>query len=234
MSTRLIVNQSSELQEFRETGHQPQNLAIRVAARVISYIFHPLFVPVYIAWFLITVQPYLFASFTPAEKLVALIRFIIMYSFFPLVTVLLARGLGFIDSIYLKTQKERIIPYIACGIYYFWMCYVLRNQPQFSKEVVQLSMAIFIASSIGLLVNIYMKVSMHSISMGILLVFMLLLSFTQAGNYTVYMSVAFLLAGLVCTARFIVSDHTAKEIYIGLLAGGLSQLIAIWADGILP
>lgn len=234
MSTRLMVNQSSELQEFRETGHQPQNPAIRLIARIISYIFHPLFVPVYIAWFLITVQPYLFASFTPAEKLIALLRFIIMYSFFPLVTVLLARGLGFIDTIYLKTQKERIIPYIACGIYYFWMCYVLRNQPQFSKEVVQLSMAIFIASSIGLLVNIYMKVSMHSISMGILLVFMSLLAFTQAGSYTVYLSAAFLLAGLVCTARFIVSDHTAAEIYTGLLVGGLSQLIAVWADGVLP
>ena len=234
MSTRLIVNQRSELQEFRETGYQPQNPAIRLAARFISYIFHPLFVPVYIAWFLITVQPYLCASFTPADKLITLLRFIIMYSFFPLVTVLLARGLGFIDSIYLKTQKERVIPYIACGIYYFWMCYVLRNQPQFSKEVVQLSMAIFIASSIGLLVNIYMKVSMHSIAMGILLVFMSLLAFTQAGSYTVYMSVAFLLAGLVCTARFIVSDHTAKEIYTGLVVGGLSQLIAIWADGILP
>ena len=234
MSTKLIVDQSSQLQEFRETGYQPQNAGIRLLAKVISYIFHPLFVPVYIAWFLITVQPYLFASSTPTEKLSIMLRFFIMYSFFPLVTVLLAKGLGFLDSIYLKTQKERIIPYIACGIYYFWMCYVLRNQPQFSKEVVQLSMAIFIASSLGLMANIIMKVSMHAISMGILLVFMSLLAFTQAGSYTIYMSVAFLIAGLVCTARFIVSDHTQKEIYTGLLVGGASQLIAVWADGILP
>jgi hypothetical protein len=234
MSPRLIVDTSSQLQEFRETGYQPQNAATRLIAKAISYIFHPLFVPVYIAWFLIAVQPYLFASFTPTEKLITFLRFFLMYSFFPLVTVLLAKGLGFLDSIYLKTQKERIIPYIACGVYYFWMCYVLRNQPQFSKEVVQLSMAIFIASSLGLLVNIYMKVSMHAISMGIMLVFMSLLSFTQAGSYTIYMSVAFLIAGSVCTARFIVSDHTQKEIYAGLLVGGASQLIAVWADGILP
>ena len=234
MSTRLIVDQSSQLQEFRETGHQPRNVIIRLIARVISYIFHPLFIPVYIAWFLITVQPYLFASFTPAEKLLAIIRFFIMYSFFPLVTVLLAKGLGFLDSIYLKTQKERIIPYIACGVYYFWMAYVLRNQPEFSKEVVQLSMAIFIASSLGLLVNIVMKVSMHAMSMGIMLVFMALLSFTQAGSYSIYISMVFLIAGLVCTSRFIVSDHTPSEIYTGLLVGGISQLIAVWADGFLP
>ena len=62
MSTRLIVDQRSQLQEFRETGHQPQNLLIRVIAKIISYIFHPLFIPVYIAWFLISVQPYLFAG----------------------------------------------------------------------------------------------------------------------------------------------------------------------------
>lgn len=234
MNARLVVDKTSQLQEFRETGYQPQNRAIRLLATLISYIFHPLFVPVYIAWFLISVQPYLFSSFTPAEKLITMLRFFIMYSFFPLVTVLLAKGLGFLNSIYLKTQKDRIIPYIACGIYYFWMCYVLRNQPEFSKEVVQLSMAIFIASSIGLLVNIYIKVSMHAISMGILIVFMSLLAFTQAGNYTTYMSVALLVAGIVCTARFIVSDHNPGEIYIGLLVGAASQLLAVWADGILP
>lgn len=234
MSTRLMVDSSNQLQEFRETGYQPKNAVIQFIARLVSYVFHPLFIPVYLAWFLITVQPYLFASFTPAEKMITLLRFFIMYSFFPLVTVLLAKGLGFLESIYLKTQKDRIIPYIACGIYYFWMSYVLRNQPQFSKEVVQLSMAIFIASSLGLMVNIYMKVSMHAISMGILLVFMSLLGFTQTGSYTIYLSVASLIAGVVCTSRFIVSDHTQKEIYTGLIVGGLSQLLAVWADGILP
>jgi len=234
MSTRLVVDAKNELREMREPGFQPHNTVIRVAAKIISYVFHPLFVPVYTAWFLITVQPYLFGSFTPTEKMITILRFFIMYSFFPLVTVLLAKALGFLDSIFLKTQKERVIPYIACGIYYFWMCYVLRNQDQFSKEVVQLSMAIFIASSIGLIVNIYMKVSMHAISVGILLAFMVLLAMTQPGNYTVYLSISFLMAGMVCTSRLILSDHTPAEIYIGLLVGCLSQWLAVWADGILP
>jgi len=234
MSTRLVVDAKNELREMREPGFQPHNTVIRVAAKIISYVFHPLFVPVYTAWFLITVQPYLFGSFTPTEKMITILRFFIMYSFFPLVTVLLAKALGFLDSIFLKTQKERVIPYIACGIYYFWMCYVLRNQEQFSKEVVQLSMAIFIASSIGLLVNIYMKVSMHAISAGILLTFMVLLAMTQPGNYTVYLSISFLIAGLVCTSRLILSDHNPAEIYIGLLVGCISQWLAVWADGVLP
>ena len=228
MSTRLVVDGHNELQEFRENDFPQQPYALKQVANVISYIFHPLFIPVYISWFLITIQPHLFASFTPTQKLLTILRFFVMYSFFPLVTVLLAKALGFLQSVHLKTQKERIIPYIACGIYYFWMWYVLRNQPQFSREVVILSMAIWIAASLGLLANIYMKVSMHAISMGVMVTFILLLALAQGSGYGPYISIAILITGLVCTARFIVSDHTPREIYGGLLLGILSQMIAHW------
>ena len=234
MNNGLIIDRNDGLKERREPLDAPRHPLVRVLAKVISYVFHPLFIPVYLAWFLITQQPYLFASFTPMKKIITLVQFFIMYSFFPLVTVLLAKGLGFLESIYLRTQKERIIPYIACNIYYFWMCYVLRHQPEYSREVIQLTLAIFIASTIGLIANIYMKISMHAISMGMLVAFMLLLAFTQANNFGMYISIAFLIAGLVCTARFIVSDHTQKEIYIGLFTGIISQVLAVWADKILP
>ena len=234
MSQRLIVDSQSELREFRETDLQPASLAIRVLAKVFSYIFHPLFVPIYIILFLLAAEPYFFAGFTMPEKLITLLRFFIIYCFFPLVTVLLLKGLGFVSSVFLRTQKERIIPIIVCNIYYFWMAYVLRHQPEFSSLISQLAIAIFISSSIGLLANIYMKVSMHSISMGILVGFIALLAFTQGNTYTMYLSLSLLLAGLVCTARFIVSDHTQREIYGGFLIGLVSILLAVWVDGILP
>jgi hypothetical protein len=150
------------------------------------------------------------------------------------VTILLLKALGFLTSIYLKTQRDRVIPYIACNIYYFFMAYVLRHQSEFASEVVQFAIAIFIACSLGLIANIYMKVSMHAMSMGILVTFIAILAPHQAANYTIYISLTVLIAGLVCTARMIVSDHTQKEIYVGLLVGAFSQLAAVWADGILP
>lgn len=228
MRTRLVVDRNSNLQETAPSPFPAQPIAVRVVANILSYLFHPLFVPVYIAWFLVIVQPHLFASFTPAEKIITLIRFAVFYTFFPLVTVLLAKGLGFLDSIFLRTQKERIIPYIACGIYYFFMWYVLRNQPQFSREVVMLSMAIWIASSIGLMANIYMKVSMHAMAMGVMVTFIILLAMAQGSGFGLYVSAALLICGLVCTSRFIVSDHSQAEVYTGLAIGVLSQLIAYW------
>lgn len=234
MSTRLIVDEHSELREGRTDAPQPQPAVIRMVATVLSYVFHPLFIPVYIIAFLMAVHPYFFDNATPMKKMINLLRFFIMYSFFPLVTVLLAKALDFLDSIHLKTQRERIIPYIASGIFYFWMSYVLRNQPEFSKEIVQLSIAIFLASSIGLLVNIYMKVSMHGMAMGILVFFIGMLALNQPMSYSVYLSIAILIAGLVCTARLIVSDHSSKEVYTGLFVGAASMLLAVWVDGILP
>src|SRR5688500_1801084 len=108
MESKLIVDRDRGLREFDEVNHQPQNPVISIVEKVISYIFHPLFIPVYIALFVFIVRPHLFSTGPYFQKVMKLFRFIIMYTFFPLVTVLLAKGLGFLSSIYLKTQKDRI------------------------------------------------------------------------------------------------------------------------------
>jgi hypothetical protein len=200
---------------------------IRKIAKVLSYIFHPLFIPVYISWFLVYVNP-LFPAISSEDKAILLLRFVVMYTVFPLVTVLLAKGLGFIQSIYLKTQKDRIIPYVVCGIYYFWMWYVLKNQPEFPKHFVMLSLAIFIASFLGLTANSFIKVSMHAISLGVMATFMLLLAFLTDVNYGFYITVAFLLAGIVSTARLVNADHHPVEVYAGLILGALAQVVAYY------
>ncbi|HYH16858.1 MAG TPA: hypothetical protein VD794_16615 [Flavisolibacter sp.] len=197
---------------------------IRVLARVISFVFHPLFIPVYISWFLLYYTP-LFPGFAQGDKTMLLVRFFVMYTVFPLATILIAKALGFVQSIYLRTQKDRIIPYVACGLYYFWMWYVLRNQPQFPRELVMLSLAIFIASSAGLIANSYLKVSMHAISVGVMIAFMFIFSFLTDAHLGVFISVALFVAGIVCTSRMINSDHNPLEVYLGLFLGIIAQVI---------
>jgi hypothetical protein len=228
MSTRLAVDDKHELKEINIPDLPPQPKIIRLSATIISYIFHPVFIPVYVAWFLVNIQPYLFADFNGWRKTMLMVQFLVTYAFFPLFTTLLLKGLGFIQSIFLKTQRDRVIPYIACMIYYFWIWYVLFRQTEFPSAMVQFTLAIFIASIGGLMANIYMKVSMHAIAAGVLAAFMMLFALSQEINYGIYAAAALLITGLVCTARFIVSDHSAKEIYIGLLIGIASQLAANW------
>jgi hypothetical protein len=202
-------------------------VAIRLAANVISVVFHPLFIPVYLSAFLIYVNP-IFPALEASDKAILLVRFIVMYTVFPLATVLLLRALGFAKTVVLRTQKDRIIPYVACGLYYFWMWYVLHNQPELGKEVVLLALAIFLASSGGLFANSYFKVSMHAISVGVLATYMLLLGFILPVSLGFYISIAFLITGAVCTARLLTSDHHPVEVYGGLFIGILAQLIAFY------
>lgn len=216
------TNQQLQLQEGETLSFHP---ALRFIAKAISLVFHPLFIPVYLSWFLIYIHPVL-PAFTAEDKTRLLVRFFIMYTMFPLVTIFLAKGLGFINSIYLKTQKDRIIPYVACGVYYFWMWYVLHNQPEFPKVFVLLSLAIFLASSAGLLINSFIKVSMHSISIGVMVTYLILIAFTDDSSFGVYLSVGLFIGGLVCTARLLTSDHRPVEVYVGLVIGILAQLVA--------
>ena len=201
--------------------------AVRILARVVSYIFHPLFIPVYICWFLIYVHQ-LFPAFGPSDKSLLFIRFVVMYTVFPLLTVLIAKGLGFVQSVYLKTQKDRIIPYVACGLYYFWMWYVLKNQPVFPRLLVMLSLAIFLASSLGLIINSFMKISMHGLSLGVMLCFILIIAFSTTASFGYYIAIALFVTGVVSTARLINSEHNPAEVYWGLACGIISQLVAAY------
>ena len=198
--------------------------AIRTAAKIISYIFHPLFVPVYMGWLFVRVLR-LFPGLTDWQQQLLLIQFFVNYTLLPLVTVLIAKGLGFIDSIYLKTQRDRIIPYMATMIFYFWVWYVFKNQG-FPKAAVQFSLAAFLSICFGVFVNSFFKVSMHALSMGVVVTLLLLQSLNSAVNYGPYLSIGLFIAGLVCTSRLLLKDHQPFDIYAGLFLGALAQVIA--------
>ncbi len=196
-------------------------------AHVISVIFHPLFIPVMVTWYLAYLQPGLFTGYSANEKQMVLIRVGYNTIFFPLLTVLLLKAVGFLKNIYLKTQRERIIPYIATNIFYFWTYLVFKNHPDTPTILTSFILGIFLASSIALIANIYFKISMHGLGVGAFAGIMLLLIFTGF-PYTVFLPamIILLLTGVVATSRLIVSDHTPFEIYTGILIGIFCQLIA--------
>jgi hypothetical protein len=228
MSAGFIIDEENQLRVVRNNDFPPQPPAIKLVAKIISYIFHPVFVPMYIVLFMVYVHPWIFAGFSGMEKTKTVMMAALMYTFFPVITVLLLKALKFINTFNLTTQKDRIIPLVACGIWYFWIWYVWRNLPEYPQSAIQLALAIWISASLGLMANIIMKVSLHAISMGVMLTFFFLLAFTQSLNFGIYLSIALFITGLVCSARFIASDHEPKEIYGGLVVGMVSMLVAGW------
>ena len=225
MPDRLIITEENQLKEISLPEMPQQPAWIRALAKIISYIFHPLFIPVYLTFFIMEVRAYEFAGLNDWNKTLKLMLIVVSCTFVPLVSVLLLRALNFIDSIFLKTQKDRIIPYIICMTFYFSVWYYFKKNHEI-KDLVSMSMGIFNASVFGFLVNIFMKVSMHAIAVGVMSTFIALLAFTDTVSYSFYLSFALLISGVVCTSRLIVSDHRPKEIYYGFLIGVFSQLAA--------
>lgn len=226
MTTKLVITPENELQEVHQPAQTQAHPALRAMAHFFSYIFHPVFVPVYVVAILLFIEPYLFIGASPQQKIFNLLRAIVNYTFFPLISVALLKALNFISSIKLKERKDRIIPFIVCNIWYFWIWYVWRGLPEIPRELVLFSFSVFMASSIGMLFNIYLKISMHGIALGTTLSFLCYLSFYADANLTVWLALATFITGLVCTSRLILAEHTPAEVYWGIAVGLLAVIIS--------
>ncbi len=199
---------------------------VKFIAHFISYIFHPIFIPLYVVAFLVFIHPSYFSGFSMAAKKQTLLIVFVNVVAFPLLAVALLKAVGFIQSIFLKTQRDRIIPYMACGIFFFWGYLVFKNQTNYPLILSSFLLGVFLASSAALMANIYFKISMHAIGVGGLLGIFLLIMKSNTMLMTWSLCIAIIIAGLVCTARLLISDHSTKEIYSGLVAGLLSQFVA--------
>ena len=176
--------------------------------------------------FLLYVHPYVYNGFEQWRKLQQLFSVILNTAFLPIFSVFLLWRLKlFTQSMNLRTAKERIIPYLLVMIFYFWMWHVFNNK-EVPPETVHFFLGSFLAICGAWFCNIYFKISMHTVAMGGLIIFATLFSLHDNYASGLYLGIAFLIAGIVCTSRFIVSDHTSFEIYSGLVIGMLAQFIA--------
>lgn len=198
------------------------------SAKAISVVFHPLFVGVMMAAYLIYLHPTYFTGFSEKGRLLKLLTVINNNVFFPLIVVGLLRALGFNKSILLKDGKERIVPYIASITFFFWTYYVFRSQPETPRVLVYMCRGMFFASSGALILNNYYKISMHGIGVGGLIGLMVVSVFDGTLYDILLPAISLVVAASVVTARKIVSDHHWFDIITGFLLGFLCQVIALW------
>jgi hypothetical protein len=213
------------------TGDRPVfSPALRTAATVISYITHPLFIPLIVTFLILRALPEYFVAFIrdsirfPYDMLY--IRVLSISIFFPAFTLLLARSLKFVDSIQMHTQRDRIIPYVACTIYYFWAFYAFKRQGVTPPFFNAFFLGVFIAVVLAMVANTYAKISMHTTGWGGVIGLLLMLMTGMHMNVSFPLVVTFIIAGIVATARLILSAHTPAEIYAGFMIGILSQCVA--------
>lgn len=222
-----------------ESQPSPQKVALRIVARLISVLFHPLLMPTYMLALLIIVNPYLFGISSLGDRLsvLLLLRIFLSTFFIPMVAISMLRTTGLVSSFSMRDSKERIGPYIITGIFYLWMFRNFYGGSQIPTAYTSFMLGATIALFLAFFINIFSRISIHTVGMGTLLgmviVTMLFFSYDTFtfGNWNLTMNtvlvIAVLLAGLVGTARQVLYEYSPTDLYGGYLVGFLSQVIAL-------
>ncbi len=190
---------------------------------IISYIFHPLFIPIGGTILYFFVAPYSTLEMQSGN----IVPIFILTVIIPIIFFLILKNLGVISSIFLPTIQERKYPlYISCIIFLMILYKVIPNN--YVHELFYFFTGLLTATGTALLLLfIKFKISLHLLGMGSILMFMIGLSIHFETNITLAISLFTLLTGLVATSRLYLKSHTRNELLIGFLVGCCSQLIIL-------
>jgi hypothetical protein len=202
--------------------------ALRILAQVITYIFHPVFMPTAMAFVLMKLLPGIFQAVPPKQQGLWLISIAVSTLVFPVFSIALMKPLGFISSYHMHTNKDRIIPLMTSMIFYFWIDHVFANMPGFPVPVI---LRVMMLGNFWLLIavfmfNIFTKISIHTAGAGCVVGVIGVLMITSDVNMVVPFFIAVVLAGLIGTARLLLHAHTPKQIWMGYALGIIAPLAA--------
>lgn len=197
---------------------------MRLFQKAISYIFHPLFIPIAgtFAYFIIT------PKYSPLELQSGnILPIFILTVIIPIITFLILKNIGYVNSVQLPTIKERRYPlYINLVLLLMIVFKVIPN-----NYIVELYF--FFVGLVGatfatiILLLFKIKSSMHLMGMGSLFMFLINLSIHFEINITIALSLFILFIGLVATSRLYLNAHSKLELLIGFCIGMISQLLTV-------
>ncbi|MDF4221242.1 hypothetical protein PXC01_06565 [Maribacter sp. M208] len=197
---------------------------MKLFSTIISYILHPLFIPLggTVAYFLIT------PKYTPLEiQSASILPIFILTVIIPIITFFILRNLGLVESLSLHTIQERKYPlYIHASILLLILYKVIPNN--YVSELYFYFTGLLGATIACILLLFFnFKVSLHTVGVSGLLMYLINLSIHFEINLIIAISFFILATGSIITARLALKAHTGIEVIIGLLIGLLSQLLTV-------
>ena len=176
--------------------------------KVASYLFHPLWMPFIGTLLYFAITPRYFPEEIVRAKIMAIA---IMTLFIPIVFYFLLKTLGQARSYFLEDVQERRWPLL---FYY--------------PELYYYFLGIFFSAIFGLVLVLFrIKISLHMLGLGGLLMFLIALSINY--NLNLIYTISFFLAviGLTATSRLHFKAHSMTELILGFLIGVLPQLLVL-------
>lgn len=195
----------------------------------------------YVVQIFLLVNPYLF-PFRQGRPFIANLIFIFATAvFIPIVSILMMKETGLINSLRMKERTERIGPLIVTSIAYLWLFLNIRTHDNFPAAFSAFILGALISLFLAFFINNFSKISLHAVGMGGLLIAVSNVIFTSQRAYAVItigenvisihnlflLALLVLIIGVVLSSRLFLKAHQLKDVAGGLLVGIVGQLIAI-------
>ncbi|NDP27991.1 MAG: hypothetical protein GZ087_11275 [Flavobacterium sp.] len=191
---------------------------------IFSYVFHPIFIPVYAALFYFFLND---SYFTNLEKYFAVFQIVIITIVLPILSFFVLRTAGQVDSVMISELAQRKIPLII-------QCFltILLVQKSITLDHFPEFYFFFLAGLLSTIVALALlffkiKASLHLVAISALTIFVISLSIHNQTRNLYLIAFLVLMNGVVASSRLEMKAHTPKELVIGFLLGVFPQLLLL-------
>lgn len=191
---------------------------MRFAARALSVLLHPVWMPTLTLVLAFSVDPQLSFAFSPEGRLIVYAMVLVMTALFPLTSTWMMVRSGLVGSLAMPDRRERILPFVLTLIYYGMAYYLLRRTPN-HPATWAMALGMLLALTATLLLTVRWKVSAHMVGIGGLLGAFLALMWLHGVQAPLVLCGLFTAAGALGSARLLVGDHSPAQVYVGLALG---------------
>lgn len=187
-------------------------------ARLVSVIFHPLFMPTVGMILLFRLNTYInFSVPDPAKRFILVILFV-NTALVPALSVFLLRRTRVIQDVIPGGRHDCLLPLLISSMFYI-LTYYLMRQLSLPSLVNYYIMGATLLVLVCLVISFRWRISLHMASLGGLTGFFIAISLLLQTEIAWLIMITFLVSGFVGSARIILHHHTPAQIYGGFMTG---------------
>lgn len=202
-------------------------------AQVLSSMFHPLLMPSYLFFIIITLHPQLVGPLSDEGRNYLMWMIFFSTFLFPLFSVFIFSGFFRrrlkMSHLIMDNREERIIPFLFTGLVYLGVTYLMLHTLKLNAIIVMLMAGITLTVIIVSFITLFWKISAHAAGIfGVIaLLFFLNQKFAEGQFYHIILGFI-LAAGIVCSARLYLNSHNPLQVMAGSLLGILTAMFSFY------
>ncbi|MCA0131015.1 hypothetical protein [Winogradskyella alexanderae] len=190
----------------------------------ISFVFHPLIMPLLGVLFYFSKTP----RFIPDPIIKAKIfSVVILTIILPILLFFLLKTINKVETIYLKTTRERVVPLLINSII-IALIIIRVMTPSEIEELFYFFLGILFSNIICLILALSkIKASIHMIAASGFFMFAVGIGIHYQININGTIALMMIILGAIATSRLHLNAHTNQELITGIFTGLLPQLLLL-------